>query len=67
MMLVPSLMALAIAAVAVCLSVNTKEEMVKVAAVGTAGLCLLISLVFAPWMVKLAIVALPLVSEKFHW
>lgn len=66
MMLVPSLMSLAIASVAVCLSVNTKEEMVKVAAAGIAAFCLILSLVFAPWIVKLGLLAVPFITQKLH-
>jgi len=66
MMLVPSLISLAVASLAFCLSVNTTEEIVKVAATVLAAFCLILSVIFAPWMVKLALVAIPLVSQKLN-
>lgn len=63
-MLVPLLTSLAIASGAICLSVNTREEIVRVAAVVVAIICLFLSLVFAPMLVKLAIVLAPPVLEK---
>jgi hypothetical protein len=65
-MLVPSLMALAVASLAFCLSVNTTEEIVKVAAMVLAVLCLILSLVFAPWIVKLVLLAIPLLTQKLN-
>ncbi|AFY84893.1 hypothetical protein [Oscillatoria acuminata] len=53
MMLVPSLISLAIASLAFCLSANTTEEVVKVATTVLAGFCLILSVIFAPWIVKL--------------
>lgn len=66
MMLVPSLISLAIASLAFCLSVNTSEEVVKVAAAVLAALCVILSLIFAPWMVKLALLAIPFLSQKLN-
>ncbi|MCT7955434.1 hypothetical protein [Laspinema palackyanum] len=66
MMLVPSLMSLAIASLAFCLSVNTTEEIVKVATMVLAAFCLILSVIFAPWIVKLALVAIPFVSQKLN-
>lgn len=63
-MLVSCLIALAFAGLALCLSLNTTEEMVKIAALGLAGLGVLMSLYFAPWTIKLAILAAPLVYDR---
>ncbi|MBO9999571.1 MAG: hypothetical protein J7641_11290 [Cyanobacteria bacterium SID2] len=63
-MLVPCLVALAVAGAAIFLSLNTTEEIVKVAAVGTAGLFLVLSLFFAPWIVKVAVLAAPLTLSR---
>ena len=65
-MLVPSLMTLAIASVAACLSINTKEEVFKAAMGFTSVLALFLTLLFAPWVLKLAIVAVPLTLDKFN-
>ncbi len=67
MMLVPSLMTLAIAALAVCLSLNSKEEVFKVAMGFTAALSLFLTLIFAPWALKLLILAVPLVLDKLNY
>jgi hypothetical protein len=67
MMLVPSLMSLAIASVAVCWSVNTKEEIIKVSMAGIAILCLFLSLWFAPWIIKALLLAAPLAIDKFQF
>jgi hypothetical protein len=63
-MLVPLLTSLVIASGAICLSVNTNEEIVKVSAVVTAIICLFLSLFFAPMLVKLLILIAPVVLEK---
>ena len=64
-MLVACLVALAFAVGSFFLSLNTTEEMIKVAAVGVAGLCAVLSLYFAPWIVKLVILAIPFLWERF--
>lgn len=63
-MLVPLLTTLVIASGAICLSVNTTEEVVKVAAIVTAVISLFLSLVFAPIIVKLLILLALTVLEK---
>ncbi|NES84439.1 MAG: riboflavin synthase subunit alpha [Moorea sp. SIO2B7] len=63
-MLVPSLMTLGIAVVAVYLSVNTKEEIVKIAMAFIAVLFALFTLVVSPWFVKVLLVAIPLVLDN---
>ncbi|MGK7874857.1 MAG: riboflavin synthase subunit alpha [Xenococcaceae cyanobacterium] len=66
-MLVPSLMTLAIASVAACLSLNSQEEVFKVAMGFTAVLSLFLTLIFAPWILKLLILAVPLVLDKLNY
>ncbi|WP_265263986.1 hypothetical protein [Spirulina subsalsa] len=51
---------------AVCLNINTQEEIVKVTAGFIALLCLFLSLFFAPWFLKLLILALPLAMDKLN-
>ncbi|MCC5899995.1 MAG: hypothetical protein JJU32_19045 [Phormidium sp. BM_Day4_Bin.17] len=63
-MLVACLVALACAIACFFLSINTREEIVKVAATGLAGLCVIVSLYFAPWIIKLVILALPFLWER---
>jgi hypothetical protein len=63
-MLVSCLVALAFAGAALFLSLNTTEEMVKIAAIGLAGLCVVLSLYFAPWMVKILILAIPFLLDR---
>jgi len=65
-MLVPSIMTLTIATAAACLSINTKEEIVKVAMASTALLSALLTLIFAPWEIKLLIMVIPLVLDKLN-
>jgi hypothetical protein len=66
-MFVPSLMTLGMASVAFFLSINSKEEIVKVAMASVALICLVLALVFAPWIVKLVIMAIPLILEKMNY
>jgi hypothetical protein len=68
-MIVPSLMTFAVASLAVCLSVNATEEMVKVAATGLAILFAFLSLIFSPWFVKLFLVIAMLLygSKLSRW
>jgi hypothetical protein len=65
-MLVPSLTTLVIASVAVFFSLNTSEEIVKVATAFVAGLCLFFSLFFAPVVIKLVIIAVPLLGKRLQ-
>ncbi len=67
MMLVPTIMTLSIASAAACLSINTKEEVVKVAMAFVAILFLVLTLVFAPWIVKLIVMAIPIGLEKLNF
>ncbi|MDY7016449.1 MAG: hypothetical protein SVX43_23195 [Cyanobacteriota bacterium] len=65
-MLAPLLFNLAVAAVAVYLTFNTHEEIIKVAATFVAIVCLFLCLFFAPLFVKLLVLTLPFVVEKFR-
>ncbi len=65
-MSIPLSVSLVISCVAVCFSLNTKEEIVKVATASVAIIGLFLSLLFAPWFVKLAILAIPLFSDKLQ-
>jgi hypothetical protein len=59
-------MTFVVASLAVCLSVNATEEMVKVAATGLAILFAFLSLIFSPWFVKLfLVIAILLYGSKF--
>ncbi len=64
----PSLFTLGIAACAMCLSFNTKEEIVKVATAFVAVFTGFLALCYAPWVIKLVIVAVPLLLDRInHW
>lgn len=65
-MLVSSLMTLVIASVAVFFSMNTSEEIVRVATAFVAGLCLFFSLFFAPVVIKLVVIAIPLLGKRLQ-
>jgi hypothetical protein len=54
-----SLITLSIASVSAFLSFNSREEVVKAAMGCTATLAFLITLISAPWILKLTIVAIP--------
>jgi hypothetical protein len=58
-MLVPSLITLAVAALAACLSLNTQEEIVKVAMAFTSVVGVLLTLMVAPWVIKLLLISIP--------
>ncbi len=60
----PLLISLVIAAVATYLSVNTTEEILKVASLLIVIICLLLSFVFAPLLIKVLIVGVFLVIPK---
>ncbi|AOW98507.1 hypothetical protein BJP34_02755 [Moorena producens PAL-8-15-08-1] len=60
----PLLISLVIAAVATYLSVNTTEEILKVASLLVVIICLLLSFVFAPLLIKVLIVGIFLVIPK---
>jgi hypothetical protein len=66
-MLVPSLVTLAVAALTAFFSMNTDEEVFKVAMGCASALSAVLTLIFAPWILKLAIVAVPLVLDKVNY
>ncbi len=66
-MLVASLVTLAVAAVATFFSINTNEEVFKVAMGFTAALAALLTLIFAPWIMKLVIVGGFLASSRLNY
>lgn len=65
-MLIISLITLAIASVAAFLSYNLKEDVVKAAMGCVALLSSLLTLLFAPWILKLSIIAIPLVIDRLN-
>jgi hypothetical protein len=65
-MLVPSLVTLTIATVTAFVSFNTDEEIFRVSMAFASALSTILTLIFAPWLVKLIIVAVPLVLEKLN-
>ncbi|MDJ0657886.1 MAG: riboflavin synthase subunit alpha [Crocosphaera sp.] len=65
-MLIISLITLAIASVSAFLSLNLKEDVVKVSMGCIAVLSSLLTLIFAPWVLKLSIVAIPLVIDRLN-
>ncbi len=65
-MLIISLITLAIASVSAFLSLNLKEDVVKVSMGCIALLSSLLTLIFAPWVLKLSIVAIPLVIDRLN-
>ena len=66
-MLVTSLITLVLATVATFFSINTDEEVFKVAIGFAAVLSALLTLIFAPWIVKLVVIAVPLVLDKLNY
>ncbi|WP_107667666.1 riboflavin synthase subunit alpha [Cyanothece sp. BG0011] len=65
-MLIISLITLAIASVSAFLSYNLKEDVVKAAMGCVAILASLLTLLFAPWILKLSIIAIPLVIDRLN-
>lgn len=65
-MIMPSLLSLVIATVAAWASVNTKEEVFQASMGLIALLCTLLTLFFAPWLLKVIIVAFPLLLERLR-
>lgn len=63
-MLLVLLITLTITFAAVCVVVNTTEEIIQLAAVFIAMICLLVSLVLAPVWLKVLIVLAPMVIKK---
>ncbi|MDJ0845691.1 riboflavin synthase subunit alpha [Crocosphaera sp.] len=65
-MLIISLITLAIASVSAFLSLNLKEDVVRASMACVAVLSSLLTLIFAPWVLKLSIVAIPLVIDRLN-
>lgn len=65
-MLVTSLMTLGVASIATVLSINCKEEIIRVSAASVAVLAGVLALIFAPWELKLLAIAIPLGLDKFR-
>lgn len=63
-MLAISLIALAVASISAFLSLNTKEDVFKAAMACTAIIFAFLTLILAPWQLKLIIVTIPLVIER---
>ncbi|MBD1807542.1 hypothetical protein H6F98_19135 [Microcoleus sp. FACHB-SPT15] len=63
-MLVSLLISLAIATLAICVSFNARDEIVQIGAAIVAILCLFLSLIFAPTLIKFLIVVALLLSGK---
>lgn len=67
-MISPTLLTIGIAAFATLLSISTKEEIVKVATAFVAILAGFLALCYLPWMIKIAVVSVPLVLDRVnHW
>ena len=65
-MFAPLAMGLSIAFMAVCLTLSSNEEIIKVTAAIVASIALLACLCFAPLFVKIPLVAIVLTSNKFN-
>ncbi|BAW95839.1 hypothetical protein NIES970_07530 [[Synechococcus] sp. NIES-970] len=65
-MINPSILSLGIAAGATCLSVSSKEEIVKVATGFVAVLAGLLALCYAPWEIKVLVVVVPVIIERLR-
>jgi len=65
--MIPFIIALGAAFIALYLYFNTQEEILKIAAGLVAIICLLSGLWFAPLVVKVFVVVTPFVTEKFQW
>lgn len=65
-MLAISLIALAVASISAFLSLNTKEDVVKAAMACVAIIFAFLTLILAPWPLKLIIVAIPLMVERIY-
>jgi hypothetical protein len=61
-----SVVSLAIASVSAFFSLSVQEEVVKVALACTAVFAIFLTLVCAPWSLKLTLVAIPLVVERVY-
>lgn len=62
--MIPLIVTFIAALIAVYFYFNTKEEMLRIAAGFIAVMCVLSGLWFAPLIVKVVVVATPLIGEK---
>ena len=67
MMLFLSLLTLSPASISALLSLNSREEIFRVAMGCVALLFALVTLLVAPWALKLTLVAIPLIWERVNW
>ncbi|MBV5261751.1 riboflavin synthase subunit alpha [Synechococcus moorigangaii CMS01] len=65
-MINPSILSLGVAVFATCLSINTKEEIVKVSTGFVAIFAGLLALCYAPWEIKVLIIVLPLILSRLY-
>jgi hypothetical protein len=65
-MLILSLITLAIASISAFVSLNAKEEVFKVAMACLAIVSIFLTLVLAPWELKLFLVAIPFAIARFN-
>ncbi len=65
-MVAPFAISVAIASLALVLNLNAKEEIVKVATASVALVCVLLSLFFAPLLLKVLAVAISFLGGKSH-
>lgn len=61
-----SVVSLAIASISAFFSLSVEEEILKVSLALTAALAIFLTLVFAPWTLKLSLVAVPFVIERIY-
>ncbi|MGK7932658.1 MAG: riboflavin synthase subunit alpha [Microcystaceae cyanobacterium] len=66
MMFILSLITLSIASISALLSINSREEIVRVAMGCFALLCVFVTLLIAPWALKLTIIAIPFIWERVN-
>ncbi len=67
MMLFLSLLTLSPASISALLSLNSREEIFRVAMGCVALLFALVTLLVAPWALKLTLAAIPLIWERVNW
>lgn len=66
-MIIPSLVTLVLATVAALFSLNTEEEIFKVSMGFVSALSAFLTLVFAPSLVKVLIILIPLILDKLNY
>lgn len=66
-MLLVSIISLILAAVSVLLSITTQDEICKVSMLFISGFLILLALIFAPVVIKLVIVIIPFILDKFNY